>query len=63
MGNVFLALISAPSIYVPEVLGLAVLVWFTWLILRRRTIFYSPEAGELADPLADNDSSKSFLPL
>ena len=36
--NIFEGLVSDPRIYVPEILGLAVLLWFGVLLVRRRRV-------------------------
>ena len=32
------ALFTIPEVYVPEIVGVAVIMWFMWVLLRRRTV-------------------------
>ena len=36
--NIFQALFSGPSVYIPEILGLAVVIWLAWELLRERKV-------------------------
>jgi inner membrane protein len=38
VSNIFRALLSDPSVYIPEAVGLVILVWFAVLLVRRRDI-------------------------
>jgi len=38
IGNKWLILLSEPEVYVPEIVGFVVLVWFVWELLHRRAI-------------------------
>jgi len=37
--NIFHALLTDPVVYLPELVGAAILIWFTWLLFRRQKIF------------------------
>ena len=38
LGNILQALLREPEVYVPEIIGFVVLVWFVWELLHRRAI-------------------------
>jgi len=38
LGNILHALLKEPEVYVPEIIGFVVFVWFTWELLHRRAI-------------------------
>ena len=38
---------TKPAVYVPEMVGLAVVVWFGWVLLRRKTIFAFLRHGQV----------------
>ncbi len=38
LGNIFYALLKKPDVYVPEIIGFIVLVWFAWELRHRRAI-------------------------
>jgi len=38
LGNIFYALLKEPGVYVPEIIGFVILVWFGWELLHHRAI-------------------------
>ncbi len=38
LGNVLQALLEKPEVYVPEIIGFIVFIWFVWELLQRRAI-------------------------
>jgi len=38
LGNIWQALLGKPEVYVPEIIGFVVFVWFVWELLRHRAI-------------------------
>jgi len=38
---------TRPAVYVPELVGLTVVVWFAWVLLRRKTIFAFLRHGQI----------------
>jgi len=40
LGGIWHCLFTDPAVYVPELLGLFIVIWFLWMLLRMRT-FYS----------------------
>ena len=38
LGNILQALLKEPEVYVPEIIGLIVFIWFVWELLHRRAI-------------------------
>jgi len=41
------ALLTNPAVYLPELLGAVVLIWFAWLLLRRRKIYSFIRYGQV----------------
>ena len=37
--DTFNALITDPAIYIPELIGAVIIIWFAWILLRRRKVF------------------------
>ena len=44
--NIFIALFTDPTVYVPELIGLGILMWFIWTLLRRRELIYFIKYGK-----------------
>jgi len=38
LSNIIHALFTIPEVYVPEIIGVAVIIWFMWVLLRSRTV-------------------------
>jgi len=45
--NIFHALLTDPAVYLPELAGAVILIWFTWLLFRRREIFSFIKHGQV----------------
>ena len=41
------ALLTDPAIYIPELIGLFVLIWFLWILLRKRTFYAFARYGQI----------------
>ncbi|MEE9583292.1 MAG: metal-dependent hydrolase [Dehalococcoidales bacterium] len=37
--NMFNALFTDPRVYVPELVGVAIIIWFSWILLHRRRVY------------------------
>jgi len=48
VGNIFYALLTKPSVYVPEIIGLIVLGWFGWELLHRGDIIRFVKQGRVS---------------
>lgn len=46
VGNIFIALFTDPTVYVPELIGLGILMWFMWTLIRRRGLIYFIRYGK-----------------
>jgi len=46
LGNIFYSLITEPAIYIPELIGLGILMWFIWTLIRRRELIYFIKYGK-----------------
>ena len=40
------ALYTNPSVYVPELMGAVILIWFAWVLLRNRTLYRFIKSGQ-----------------
>jgi len=45
--NIFHALLTDPVVYLPELVGAAILIWFTWLLFRRQKICSFIKHGQI----------------
>jgi hypothetical protein len=46
VSNIFHALLADPQVYVPELVGLAILLWFAQSLVRRRRVFAFLKLGK-----------------
>ena len=49
LGNIFYALLEEPAIYLPEIIGFMVFVWFAWELLRYRATTRFLKQGRITD--------------
>ena len=47
VSGMFWALVTEPMVYVPELVGLSVLVWFIWSLVRRKTFYAFFRRGQV----------------
>ena len=45
--NILNSLLTKPEVYVPELVGGAIIIWFTWIVLRRRKFFSFIKYGQI----------------
>lgn len=45
--NTLNSLLTKPEAYVPELVGVAIIIWFTWTVLRRRKFFSFIKYGQV----------------
>lgn len=45
--NILHALLTNPAVYLPELVGAIILIWFVWLLLRRRKIYSFAKYGQV----------------
>jgi inner membrane protein len=45
--NTLQALLTKPEVYVPELVGGAILIWFIWVVLRRRKLYSFIRYGQI----------------
>jgi len=47
LSNTIHVLFTIPEVYVPEIVGVAVIIWFMWVLLRRRTVYVFIRQGRV----------------
>lgn len=47
MPDIFQALLTNPVVYLPELVGAVILIWFAWLLLHRRNIYSFIKYGQV----------------
>ena len=45
--NIFQALFSDPGVYISELIGVAVIIWFAWTLLHRRNVYLFLRRGQV----------------
>jgi len=50
MQGIFYASYTDPSVYVPELVGLAILIWFVSVLVRQRKLYFFITSGQIDNP-------------
>lgn len=45
--NIFHALVTKPEVYLPELMGAVIIVWFAWILLQRKKVYYFIRWGQV----------------
>ena len=46
--NIFHALFTEPAVYIPELVGVVILIWFTYTLVRNRNLLYFIKCGRIS---------------